>query len=188
MTVKSHQITGVGPQREDGSVDLFTVLPQPFTVTKEWLDTQGKYPAVGDSLMETADGLELAYEPEKAAADEFDAQKKTDGSGASGDGSEVSPYDEPTEADAAANGFIYVANPIEVTALRIVDAGAVDEAGGVALALENGENVYADAGMVSRMTPVAGDYWVVQADGYTYLNPKDVFERKYALKTTKEQA
>ena len=24
-----------------------------------------------------------------------------------------------------------------------------------------------------------GDYWVIQPDSYVYLNPKDVFERKY---------
>lgn len=34
--------------------------------------------------------------------------------------------------------------------------------------------------MRARIEPQPGDYMVVQADGYAYLNPKDVFERKYA--------
>ena len=33
--------------------------------------------------------------------------------------------------------------------------------------------------MCARMIPQVGDYWVIQSDGYVYLNPKDVFERKY---------
>ena len=51
--------------------------------------------------------------------------------------------------------------------------------GSVHLALRNGNNFTADAGMVARMNPVPGDYWMKQADGYVCLNPKDVFERKY---------
>jgi hypothetical protein len=34
--------------------------------------------------------------------------------------------------------------------------------------------------MTARYMPVVGDYWVIQSDGYIYLNPKDVFERKYS--------
>lgn len=37
-----------------------------------------------------------------------------------------------------------------------------------------------DEGMTARYWPKEGDYWVIQDDGYAYLNPKDVFERKYA--------
>ncbi len=33
--------------------------------------------------------------------------------------------------------------------------------------------------MTARYTPVEGDYVVTQEDGYTYINPRDVFERKY---------
>lgn len=73
----------------------------------------------------------------------------------------------------------YQANPVEVDAQEIVSVGTPLADGSVHLALRNGENVTADAGMVARMTPKEGDYWVVQEDGYTYLNPKDVFERKY---------
>lgn len=36
--------------------------------------------------------------------------------------------------------------------------------------------------MMARYTPVVGDYWVVQEDGYIYLNPRDVFERKYQFR------
>lgn len=72
----------------------------------------------------------------------------------------------------------YTAKPVTVTARRIV---RVDEAvaGHRALYLDDGSVVTADPGMLARMTPVIGDYWVTQQDGYVYLNPKDVFERKY---------
>lgn len=33
--------------------------------------------------------------------------------------------------------------------------------------------------MMARYVPKPGDYLVRQADGYEYLNPKDVFERKF---------
>ena len=86
----------------------------------------------------------------------------------------------------------YRANPVHIEAHRIVSVGPeVIEQIGVGtftlpvmrrhLALENGENVHATAEMLSRMTPEAGDYWVIQEDGYTYLNPRAVFERKYSL-------
>lgn len=54
------------------------------------------------------------------------------------------------------------------------------DAEGLGLELENGEVVTAAPEMTSRMTPIIGDYWVIQSDGYIYLNPKTVFERKYS--------
>lgn len=54
------------------------------------------------------------------------------------------------------------------------------DAEGLGLQLEDGQIVVATPDMTSRMTPVVGDYWVVQSDGYAYLNPKNVFERKYS--------
>ncbi len=86
----------------------------------------------------------------------------------------------------------YQANPVHVEAHEIVSVGAVfamktiqrdgsvDEEGSCHLALRNGQNVKADARMLARMTPVPGDYWVIQSDGYVYLNPKEVLERKYS--------
>lgn len=79
----------------------------------------------------------------------------------------------------------YTANPVNVEAHKIVSVGEPRSVGGIKhfdmhLALENGENVIADGGMLARYVPMVGDYWVVQSDVYTYLNPKDVFERKYS--------
>lgn len=74
----------------------------------------------------------------------------------------------------------YTANPIEVNAYKIVSVGEAADDGTLALALENGENVTATAEMMARFTPGEGDYWVIQPDGYTYLNPAAVFESKYA--------
>jgi hypothetical protein len=75
----------------------------------------------------------------------------------------------------------YVGNPVEVDAFKIVSVGPLADRGGNfrILTLEDGKMVQADEGMMSRMTPEVDDYWVIQSDGYIYLNPKDVFERKY---------
>lgn len=75
----------------------------------------------------------------------------------------------------------YKANPVRVDAFKIVSvAGHRNGDGSLNVATDDGENRCAVAGMVSRMMPVPGDYWVIQEDGYVYLNPKDVFERKYS--------
>lgn len=75
----------------------------------------------------------------------------------------------------------YVANPVEVDAFWIAEVGSVNHLSQtIALVLENGERVLATKEMTARYLPQVGDYWVVQSDGYTYLNPKDVFERKYS--------
>lgn len=83
----------------------------------------------------------------------------------------------------------YVANPVEVDAFRIVAIEAVADClgkerfggftTGLVLELETGLRMRATPEMTARMTPVVGDYWVIQSDGYAYINPKDVFERKY---------
>jgi hypothetical protein len=74
----------------------------------------------------------------------------------------------------------YIANPVEVEAERIaaVVSQATDEHPMI-LKLESGKLYSPNAGMLARMSPVPGDYVVTQSDGYVYLNPKDVFERKY---------
>jgi hypothetical protein len=74
----------------------------------------------------------------------------------------------------------YQANPVIVDAFKITFVTAKQTLGGsTALELEDGSTVVATAEMTARMTPVEGDYWVIQPDGYIYLNPKEVFERKY---------
>lgn len=79
----------------------------------------------------------------------------------------------------------YQANPVIVDAYKIVSVGEPRAHDGIAwwsvdLALENGENVTADYKMLARYTPSPGDYWVIQEDGYVYLNPREIFERKYS--------
>jgi hypothetical protein len=74
----------------------------------------------------------------------------------------------------------YIANPVEVDAFQIRTVGTTNSTDGTyRLELENGEWVTATAEMCARMKPSVGDYWVIQADGYAYLNPRDVFQRKY---------
>lgn len=76
----------------------------------------------------------------------------------------------------------YVANPVEVDAFVIHSVQFVRDAPNASLVLDGGKVVYATPEMMSRMTPRPGDYWVVQSDGYEYLNPRAVFERKYSPK------
>ncbi|WP_430230520.1 hypothetical protein [Paraburkholderia tropica] len=81
----------------------------------------------------------------------------------------------------------HVANPVRVRAQEIVNILDRDlvVAGGVclkAIVLDpQGEptEVVFDPGMIARYEPVSGDYLVTQEDGYQYINPKAVFERKY---------
>jgi hypothetical protein len=79
----------------------------------------------------------------------------------------------------------YSANPVIVDAFKIVKVAEAPNyeqrmSGDTALTLDNGEKVIATVLMTARYDPVEGDYWVVQSDGYIYLNPKEVFERKYS--------
>jgi len=75
----------------------------------------------------------------------------------------------------------YIANPVEVDAFKITVVGPVADRSSFErnLQLEDGNWVQASKEMMARMTPEVGDYWVIQSDGYVYLNPKEVFERKY---------
>lgn len=83
----------------------------------------------------------------------------------------------------------FIANPVRVSATRILEVTDVtkhhnDEKQAhpdLVLRLEDGRNFEADSGMTARYVPVPGDYLVTQDDGYdVYVNPKDVFERKYS--------
>jgi len=74
----------------------------------------------------------------------------------------------------------YRANPVEVDAFVIEVVGIPSENGKRQLDCSEGRRFYATPEMMSRMEPKVGDYFVVQSDGYPYLNPKEVFERKYS--------
>jgi hypothetical protein len=91
----------------------------------------------------------------------------------------------------------YVANPVMVDAYKVLEVSEMDKDGAVRVRLDgqggaptDAEGWHkADSGMCARYRPKEGDYWVVQADGYIYLNPKDVFERKYTpYEMTQESA
>jgi hypothetical protein len=76
----------------------------------------------------------------------------------------------------------YQANPVIVDAFVITEVGTSDDKGRRCLTLEDGQLVIATPDMLARMTPVAGDYWVIQSDNYVYLNPREIFLRKYSPK------
>lgn len=75
----------------------------------------------------------------------------------------------------------YQAKPVKVDAEIIISVGPVLPDGSMHCALQNGVNAIATKEMISRFIPQEGDYWVTQADGYEYLNPKHVFEGKYSV-------
>lgn len=74
----------------------------------------------------------------------------------------------------------YIANPVEVDAFVITGLGAnLGENFGQEVTVDDDSTRLITPEQMARMTPVVGDYFVIQADGYTYINPKAVFERKY---------
>lgn len=73
----------------------------------------------------------------------------------------------------------HTANPVRVNAATILEVSELGTAN-LMLRLSDGRNYEADTSMTVRYCPVPGDYLVTQEDGYEYLNPKDVFERKYS--------
>jgi hypothetical protein len=82
----------------------------------------------------------------------------------------------------------HIANPVRVNATRILEVtditdrseGSGQSSPDLMLRLEDGRNFAADMSMTSRHIPIVGDYIVTQEDGYVYINPRDVFERKYS--------
>lgn len=77
----------------------------------------------------------------------------------------------------------HVANPVRVIAHQIVDIEVLQselvKAVDVRVTLDNGTKTNISAEMRARYEPVIGDYLVEQEDGYLYVNPREVFERKY---------
>ena len=79
--------------------------------------------------------------------------------------------------------FTHEANPVRVRAVPItsLDGNRFNEktrSYDVYASTPDGQ-VLLTPGMVARYVPVVGDYIVTQEDGYVYVNPKGVFERKY---------
>lgn len=73
----------------------------------------------------------------------------------------------------------YIANPVKVTALQIVEIREENYGYDIALRLEDDSIKSVGRDMLARYMPKPGDYLVTQEDGYTYVNPREVFERKY---------
>lgn len=73
----------------------------------------------------------------------------------------------------------HVANPVRVEAHQIVRLRSDERGLGMWAELSDGSQALIDAGMMARYKPEPGDYHVVQDDGYRYINPREVFERKY---------
>ncbi|MGF7131926.1 hypothetical protein P3T40_003409 [Paraburkholderia sp. EB58] len=79
--------------------------------------------------------------------------------------------------------FTHQANPVRVNAKRIVELEERDDYS-MDVRLDEGNGQFSAQHltnvMLSRYKPVIGDYVVTQEDFYVYVNPKDVFERKYS--------
>lgn len=73
----------------------------------------------------------------------------------------------------------FIAKPVIVDAYIITNVEPIEF--GLNIYFDNKkEPKYIDPKITARYCPVVGDYWVIQSDGYGYLNPKEVFERKYS--------
>lgn len=161
--MKTHQITGIGPQAADGSVQLFTTQPHPFTVTKEWLDAQPAYPAVGNELVVEGDGT-LVLAVDTSVVESAEAQKKTDTSGNSGDGS------------AASQLLAYTVKPFDVTAGKVAEIGDIQE-GKTTILLEDGTPRFCNSSVI----PSVGNYWVTDG-AFEWFMPAAMFENKFTVK------
>jgi 3-dehydroquinate synthase class II len=84
--------------------------------------------------------------------------------------------------------FTHAANPVRVNARKISELTSFEDGSGFLAEFDEGDNVHITNLMTARYEPVVGDYVVVQDDGYIYVNPKDVFERKYSPIAQGEQA
>lgn len=80
----------------------------------------------------------------------------------------------------------FVANPVEVEAYVITSVWPTRPDGSFEINTDHGwgdvqktETITPE--MAARYHPTIGDYYVVQSDGYAYINPKAVFERKYSI-------
>jgi hypothetical protein len=72
-----------------------------------------------------------------------------------------------------------------VEAFRISHVGDLcAEDGSRILALEGSTCVTATKEMLARVNIAAGDFWVIQGDGYIYLDPAEVFERGFSRLNT----
>ena len=166
--MKTYQITGLGPVQLDGSVELFTVLPQPFKVTKEWLENYAAMPTVGDTLEEAEDGSLTLSTVNAGTAEVEDAQKKTMvGAEGSGDGSNASQL--PT----------YSSKPTTVHAGKIIAVEPpVDgaESTDSLATLEDGSTRPLPAGNICG----AGDYWCTDGD-YSWFMPAAMFADKFEV-------
>lgn len=76
----------------------------------------------------------------------------------------------------------YQANPVIVDGYKIekITMGDGDMLGTLKLEATEGKEFIAEAGHIARYVPQVNDYWVIQSDGYEYVNPREVFERKYS--------
>jgi hypothetical protein len=73
-----------------------------------------------------------------------------------------------------------IGNPVEVDFYVIQSWDPQDAEGNWVAHCSEGKDFVITSSMVAREPRTAYHYVVVQADGYTYLNPKEVFERKYS--------
>jgi hypothetical protein len=64
---------------------------------------------------------------------------------------------------------------------KVVKAQAIKEVDRSGCVLEDATYRKYQSGMESRYTPVPGDYWLIYADGYEALSPKQAFEDGYYL-------
>lgn len=166
MTTK-HQITGLGPVKDDGSQFIFTAQPAPFVATKEWLDEQLEAPVIGDFLVHELDGT-VTLETETQGEGELEAQKKSDGEEDSANCSKDSPFK------------VYAGHTVKaaiITDVEKQDDGSFD----IILTDGTAKNV-TSLQLVDNSVEV-GDYFILEEDGEGELElvaNKKAFEAEFS--------
>jgi hypothetical protein len=68
-----------------------------------------------------------------------------------------------------------------VRAAKIVAVTPDPGRSGLGLELDDGDRYFAPAGMISRYTPLPGDYLIEYEDGYRSISPAKAFEGGYTM-------
>ena len=171
MTTK--QITGVGPKKADGSVDLFTIDARPINVTAAWLEAQTSYPATGDEL--SFDKPEGPYVLVASGSAPVSAEpKKEDGLDAHTPPSKPSSLTISTGVQLPKALPMYTTKPSRVQAGQITEVGDKDVDGKTIVTLEDGTTR-----LVSNLSICGiGDYWCTDGS-YEWTMPASMFAEKF---------
>lgn len=168
--MKTYQITGLGPIGEDGSVDVFTILPKPFHLTPAQAEQFAAQLVPGNDITQLEDGTFTVAQPDYVQPEDVEGDGKVDepAEKKSEDGSQSS---------STASPFRYRAKH-EVDAFAVVAVTPTDDNGFV-VKLDNSEELHLTAEEAERQTPKVGDYLVRYGDELEHFIDGESFTTLY---------